>query len=264
MSVLGEIGSPGSIAPLIMSAESGEDTGFYRPALFALALIPPTDESIAFANAQLTAGVAERRQVAGLVYLAQIRHAPSADLVARFTDDALTPGLRSTGLYLGARLGVPGAFAAIEAALQQATERSEFEFLLTSLGEAATSAEEFTRVASSAGFTDGSFSYRQELTYCAFLTAAGDRKVELAFEVLGDGGMWQRREAIRYLVETDPQGTVDRLTGGMGQFLPINKLLRLSSALQLLYSESRRMGYQLEQTDEGYVLTRFQTSNGVI
>lgn len=264
MSVLGEIGSPGSIAPLIMSAESGEDTGFYRPALFALALIPPTDESIAFANAQLTAGVAERRQVAGLVYLAQIRHAPSADLVARFTDDALTPGLRSTGLYLGARLGVPGTFAAIEAALQQATERSEFEFLLTSLGEAATSAEEFTRVASSAGFTDGSFSYRQELTYCAFLTAAGDRKVELAFEVLGDGGMWQRREAIRYLLETDPQGTVDRLTGGMGQFLPINKLLRLSSALQLLYSESRRMGYQLEQTDEGYVLTRFQTSNGVI
>ena len=79
--------------------------------------------------------------------------------------------------------------------------------------------------------------------------------------MLGDSGKWQRRKAIRYLIETDPQGTVDRLTGGMGQFMPLNKLLPLSSALQLLFSEGRRMGYNLEQTDEGYVLTRFQTSN---
>ena len=78
--------------------------------------------------------------------------------------------------------------------------------------------------------------------------------MELAFEVLADNGQWHRREAIRYLIATDPQGTVDRLTGDLGRVLPLNKLLPLSSAIQLLLSESRRMGYRLEQTDQGYVL----------
>ena len=255
MSVLGETGSSSSTAPLIEAAETWADGGFYRPALFALALIPATDESIAFANAQLAAGVTERRQVAGLVYLAQIRHDPSADLVARFTDSTQSPRLHSAGLYLAARLGVSGTAAAIEAALQQTTERSELEFLLTSLGEAAASPAEFTRVASAAGFTESSFSYRQQLAYCTFRTAPDDRKADLAYEVLADNGTWQRREAIRYLIETDPQGAVDRMTGGVGQFLPLHKLLPLSTSIQLLFSESRRMGYQLEQTDEGYVLT---------
>ena len=85
--------------------------------------------------------------------------------------------------------------------------------------------------------------------------------MELAYVVLGDNGAWQMREAIRYLVEADLQGAVDRMTGGVGQFLPLNKLLTLSSQIQLLYNEGRRMGYQLEQTDEGYVLTRIQSSN---
>ena len=177
-------------------------------------------------------------------------------MVAQYTDDALSPRLRTVGLYLGARLGVQGTAAAIEAALQQTTERSERETLLTSLAEAAASPEEFTRVASAAGFTERSFSYRQQLAYCTFRTGADDRKVELAYAVLGDGGRWQRRETIRYLIATDPQGSVDRLTGGIGQFLPLNKLLPLSRAVQLLLSESRRMGYRLEQTDKGYVLTR--------
>jgi len=260
VNVIGEIGSVSSTAPLIEAAETWPDGGFYRPVFFALALIPPTAESVAFANAQLAAGVTERRQVAGLVYLAQIRHAPAADLVAQFTDDVLSPRLRSVGLYLGARLGVQGTASVIEAALQQTTERSELETLLTDLAEAAASSEEFTRAASAAGFTERSFSYRQQLAYCAFRTAADDRKVELAHEVLGDSGQWHRREAIRYLIATDPQGTVDRLTGGIGQFLPLNNLLPLSSAIQLLFSESRRMGYRLEQTDKGYVLTKIQSS----
>ena len=194
------------------------------------------------------------------VYLVESEHAPAADLVSQFTDDAMSPRLRSAGLYLGARLGVQGTAAAIETALQQTTDSSELETLLTSLAEAAASQEEFTRVASAAGFTERSFSYRQQLAYCAFRTAADGRKVELAYEVLGDSGQWQRREAIRYLIATDPQGTVDRLTGGIGQFLSLNKLLPLSNAIQLLFSESRRMGYRMEQTDEGYVLTRIQSS----
>jgi hypothetical protein len=260
VNVIGEIGSVSSTAPLIEAAETWADGGLYRPVLFALALIQPTPESVAFANAQWAPGVTERRQVAGLVYLAQIRHAPAAALVAQLTDDTLSPRLRTVGLYLGARLGVQGTAATIEAALQQTTERSELETLLMSLAEAAASPEEFTRTANAAGFTDSSFSYRQQLAYCAFRTAPDDRKSVLAYEVLGDNGHWQRREAIRYLIATDPQGTVDRLTGGIGQFLPLNKLLRLSSAVQLLLSESRRMGYRLEQTDKGYVLTRIQSS----
>ncbi len=260
VNVIGEIGSVTSTVPLIDAAEARADGGFIRPVLFALALIPPTTESVAFATAQLAPGMTERRQVAGLVYLAQVRHAAAVGRVAQFTDGALSPRLRSVGLYLGARLGVPGVAAAIEDALQRTTDRSELETLLTGLAEAAASPEEFTRIATAAGFTEGSFSYRQQLAYCAFRTAADDRKVDLAFEVLGDNGQWQRREAVRYLIATDPQGTVDRLTGGIGQFLPLDKLLPLSSAVQLLLSESRRMGYRLVQTDAGYVLKRLPSS----
>lgn len=73
--------------------------------------------------------------------------------------------------------------------------------------------------------------------------------------MLGDGGQWQRREAIRYLIENDPQGTVQRLTGGVAQYLPLHQLLPLSSAVQLLFSEGRRLGYRLEYSDSGYVLS---------
>ena len=208
VNVIGEIGSVSSAAPLIEAAEARADGGFYRPVLFALALIPPTTESVAFANAQLAVGVTERRQVAGLVYLAQIRHAPAADLVAQFTDDALSPRLRSAGLYLGARLGVQGTAAAIEAALQQATERSDLETLLTSLGEAAASPEEFTRVASAAGFTERSFSYRQQLAYCAFRTAADDRKAKLAYEVAPA----ERKRLTRVAKRLEALGYLERIT----------------------------------------------------
>ena len=255
MSVIGEIGSARSTAPLIQAAQTRGDGGFYRPALFALALIPPTDEALAFANAQLVSGVAERRKIAGLVYLAQIRHSPAAALVTQFTEDDLSLKMRSAGWYLGARLGVPGIAAAVEQALQQATDRSDLEALLQSLAEAAGSPEEFARVAESVGFTDRSYSYRQSLAYCAFRNAANEHKVDLAHQVMASGGRWQRREAIRYLIATDPQGTVDRITGGHGQSLPLHMLLPLSTGVQLLFSEGRRMGYRLQQTDEGYVLT---------
>jgi hypothetical protein len=59
---------------------------------------------------------------------------------------------------------------------------------------------------------------------------------------------------VRYLIAADPQATLDRLTGGVGQYLPLHQLLPLSSGLQLFFSESRRMGYRLEQTDAGYML----------
>jgi hypothetical protein len=252
--VLGEIGSTTSIAPLIEAAQTWADGGFYRPAFFALALIPPTAESLAFAEAQLASGVEERRQIAGLVYFAQIRHAPAAVWVAPFTEANLTPRLRSAGFYLGARLGVPGIDAAIAEALQQAPERTELEFLLQSFAEVAETQEVFIELAESLGFSERSYKYKQDLAYCAFRTAPEAQKVELALEILGSGGQWHRREAVRYLIATDPQATLDRLTGGVGQYLPLHQLLPLSSGLQLFFSESRRMGYRLEQTDAGYML----------
>ncbi len=256
MSVLGEIGSARSIGPLIASAGMRDSGGMYRPALFALALLPPTDEAVAFARAQLANGVNQRRQVAGLVYLAQIRHAPSAALVTPFTDVALTPRLRSAGLYLGARLKVPNIVSTIETALLQTSQRSELETLLISLSEATSDINEFSRIATAAGFTETSLSYRQALAYCEFLNAKRDRKKTWAYKVLEDNDIWQRRAAISYLLETDPQGTVEKLTGSVGQLLPLNQLLSLSTTVQLLFSESRRMGLRLEQTAEGYQLKK--------
>ncbi len=256
MKVLGEIGSARSIAPLIQAAKTRSDGGLYRPALFALALLAPTEEAIAFAYAQLADGVGERRRIAGLVYLAQVRHEPATVLVSRFTQDTLPLRTRAAGWYLGARLGVPDVAASVAAALQQTTDRSELEALLHSLAEAATSPEEFARIANSVGFTERSSSYRQSLAYCAFRTAPGKKKTELAYQVLGDGRTWHRREAIRYLLATDPRGTVDKMTGGIGQWLPLHMLLPQSANLRLLFSESRRMGYEMRLTDKGYVLIR--------
>lgn len=256
INVLGEIGNPGSTAPLIAAAETSKEGGFQRPVFFALALIPPTAESLEFANAQLANAVSERRQIAALVYLAQIRHAPAEALVARFSAAGLSPRLRSAGLYLGARLGVAGIAGAVTTALQRTQERAELDMLLTTLAEAATDPAEFTRVANAAGFSERSLNYRKNLAYCTFRTAPREAKVAMAREVMADGNQWQRREAIRYLIATDPQGTIDLMTDGIGQFLPLHKLMPLSSGSQLLFSESRRMGYELRQTEAGYVLSR--------
>jgi len=256
MNALGEIGSPSSIEPLIAAAESSAEDALYRAALFALALILPTDEALGFARAQLATGVPERRQIAVLVYLAQIRSELPADVVAQYVNPAQSARLRTAAIYFKARLGHEDALAGIRAALQQTPDRSELETLLVSLAEVVSSPEEFARVASLTGATSASSSYREALAYCDFRTASGDDKVALAFKLLENGGMWQRRAAIRYLISADPQGTLDRMTGGYGQMLPLNKLMTSSSGMQLLFSESRRMGYILEQTAAGYALTK--------
>lgn len=61
---------------------------------------------------------------------------------------------------------------------------------------------------------------------------------------------------MRYLLALDPRDTVNKMTGGIGQWPPLHMLLPQSAGLQLLFSESRRMGYTLPQTDRGYALTR--------
>ena len=82
-------------------------------------------------------------------------------------------------------------------------------------------------------------------------------KAEFAYEVLGDGGMWQRREAIRYLIENRPtrhSRSVDR--GALVSFFRSTSCCRFPPQHSFLFSESRRMGYRLEQTDKGYRLDK--------
>ncbi len=255
LNVIGEIGSVASVDHVIRAASSGADGGLHRSAFFALALIPSTPTALAYAESQLADGGGEARQVSALIYLAQIRHPGSSSLVSRFTADGVPAKVRSAGFYLGARLGTPGIAGRVAVALAQSTDRAELEALLQSLAEAAPDVAEFESVATGVGFGEPSFSYRQSLAYCAFRTAADGQKVELAYRVLAEGGSSYRREAMRYLIGVDHQGTVDRLTGGIGQFMPLHMLLPQSGTVQLLFSESRRMGYTLELTDEGYVLT---------
>jgi hypothetical protein len=259
MIVLGEIGSPSSVQPLIEAAQARTDGGYHGRALRALALLPASPKSIAFANAQLADGVPQRQQIAGLVYLAQIRHAPAAASVTRFTREGLAPRVRAVGFYLGARLGLPGLTAPIVAAHRQSNDPSDRSLLLQSLATLAADRAEFENLATSLGYSDGPNDYRKNLAYCAFRTAsntAPDEKVELAFKVLANGQIWHRREALQYLIATDPKGTVQRLTGGIGQFMPLHKLMPQSANVQLLFSEGRRQGYRLELRDNGYVLDK--------
>lgn len=256
ISILGEIGDPSSIGPLISAAENSPDGGLYRAALFALALIPPTDEAIAFALAQLEPSVPQRRQTAALVYLAQIRHGLVAEQITRYAETSPSTQLKVAALYFHAHVSTPGTVAAIEAAMQVTTDRTELETLLASLAEAALSIEDFERIARQAGITKASNNYRQAHDYCKFRTAQGQQKVELASKVFADSNVWQRREAIGFLIKTDPKATVAKMTGGMGQVLPLHKLLSASSGMQLLFSESRRMGFRLEQIPEGYRLVK--------
>jgi hypothetical protein len=256
INILGEIGHVSSVGPLISTAEKSVDGGLYRPALFALALMPPSDEAIAFALAQLKPGVSHRQQTAALVYLAQIRHASAGAQVISFAEANPSTQLKVAALYFRAHVGTPGTVAAIEAAMQTTTDRSELETLLVSLGEAVSTIEEFERIANQVGIDRRPYKYRQMHDYCKFRIASGQEKVDFAFKVFADNSVWQRREAVRFLVKTDPQGTMANMTTGMGQILPLHKLLSLSSGMQLLFTESRRMGLQLEQTLEGYVLVK--------
>ncbi len=256
MSILGEIGNASSTGPLISAAEKSVDGGLYRPALFALALMPPTDEAVAFALAQLDPGLPQRQQTAALVYLAQIRHGSVGEQVVRYAEASPSTQLKVAALYFRAHVGTPGTVAAIEAAMQTTTDRSELETLLFSLSEAVSRIEDFERIADQVGIAKRPYQYRHSHDYCKFRTAQGQEKVEAAFQVFSDNNVWQRREAIRFLVKTDPQGTMEKMTGGMGQILPLHKLLSVSSGMQLLFSESRRMGLRLEQTLQGYVLVK--------
>jgi hypothetical protein len=256
LSVLREIGSPHSTGPIIGAAQARADGGLHGPALLALALLPVSAEAVAFAQAQLVAGVSPPRQAAALFYLARIRHAPAAARVEAFTRLDLPPRVRSAGLYLGARLGVPGLAASVATGLEQATDRGVKQALLRGLAAAAADGAEFQTLAEASGFTEASRVYQQNLAYCRFRTALSGDKADLAYRVLESGQTWDRREAIRYLIDADPQGTVDRLAGGIGRFMPLHELLALSAPVQLLFGESRRLGYRLTHTGQGYALKK--------
>ena len=256
LAAISEIGSTTSVGPILQMARSRADGLLYRPAFQALALIDPTPRSIDFAREQLGGAVAPAWRAAALVYLGQIRYEPATANMETYAGPNTPPRVRVAAFYLGARLGLPGVVQHVEAALVRTTDPAERDALLEALGEGAVSVREFERVAAVAGIADNLASYQQALAYCAFRTTGTDAKIEQAYKLLTAGAPNHRREAIRYLVANDRERLVRNVTGGAGSVMPLHMLLPQSNAVQMLFSEGRRMGYALEHTGRAYVLRK--------
>ena len=253
LSVIAEIGAPRSAGPLLEAAASRPDGLLYGPVLAALAQLPATDRTVAFARDQLADGIAPAWKAAALIYLGRIRYTPAAPSVAEYSAAKYPLQVRAAALYLGARLGLPGMYEEAVARLQENSVQ-ERSMLLRVLAETAPSAAVLTEAAIAYGWHARSPDLQQMAAYCAFRTSDPADRVRLAYPLLAQPDPSYRRTAMRYLIEHDREQLTARVTGGAGSVLPLHLLLPRSPPVLLLFSQGRRLGYALEHTGWEYVL----------
>ena len=196
LSVIAEIGAPHSVGPLLQAAASRPDGLLYGPVLMALAQLPASERSVAFARDQLADGIAPAWKAAALIYLGRIRYAPALPSVAEYSAAHHPLQVRAAALYLGARLGVAGMFEAATERLQAQPVR-ERSMLLRVLGEAAPSVAALSETAMMFGWHARSPDLQQMIAYCAFRTSEPTDRVRFAYPLLAQPDPEFRRMAMR-------------------------------------------------------------------
>jgi len=257
LQVVGEIGDPSSISPILEVIRLNLGTpGLLKAGFQALALTPPSDEARDLADELLQGNdsLAVRQQA--LVYLAAIRDPEASQIARRYSSVGVDPELRVVGLLLAARLGDDGVLPAILELLPVTRDRSYREVLLPALGELSDSAS-FTAFTTEHPDIAGAESIRKIGNMVAFRHTKGDEKIELAQQLIQSGNPWDRREAVAFLVEEDhPEVLARYLQLSPYDGLPLPTTVVHSPRAVSILAQVRRMGYRVEETPEGFTLVR--------
>jgi hypothetical protein len=255
--VLGEIGDSRSIRPVIdFTRTHAENRAVLGAGLRTLTLMPTSAATFEFAGELFGEGSSPLMRQQALVYLAAVRDRRGAAFAREYSAAEIEPEVRVAGLLLAARLGDRQVLPAIINLLETTEDRSYREVLVRALGELSTpdSLNAFAETSPSYG---GAVSFRDIQRLVEFRHAEGDRKLELARRVIEKGHPWDRREAVRFLVEerhTEILFGYLQLYPGAG--LPLLKTVVVSPGGIPIFAQIRRMGYRVEETREGLVLVR--------
>ncbi len=157
-------------------------------------------------------------------------------------------------LFLAARLGDEQALPSIVEMLEGDRDRSREEVLLRALAEL-TTPDRFRALVPLRSGRQESAAYRTALKLSEFRTAAGVDKTTLAVELIKTGERRDCREAARYLLEQDQLAVLeDMLNVYPAVVYPLHAVIMSSSVAQIILVEGRRLGFEIEETPEGFRL----------
>ncbi len=252
LQVLGEIGDPRSVRPMIDFTRRNADNRTYLGAgLRALALMPPSAETFNFARELLEAERTSVMKQQALIYLASVREPLGLEIARALSAPATEPDVRVAALLLAARLGDSSAQAAIVEMLQTTEDRSYTDVLLRALAELSTP-EEFDAFGDTHPDLRDTQSFRDMRPLVAFRRSEGDLQLEAARDLIASGHPWDRRDAVRYLVdEGHGKVLVGYLQYGPPSGTPLLKRILNSPRGVQIFAQIRRMGYRIEETPEG-------------
>jgi HEAT repeat protein len=257
LQILGEIGDPRSVKPVIEFTRRNAGNRTYLGAgLRALALMSPSAETFEFARELLGEERTPLMKQQALVYLASVRERRGLEIARGFSKPSNEPDVRVAALLLAARLGDAEVRPAIIEMLESSDDRSYRDVLLRALAELSTPDvfEAFGEATPSLGQTA---SFRDMRPLVVFRHAEGEPKVEAARHLVRSGHPWDRRDAVRFLVEG---GHAEVLSGylRLGYFTgqPLLKNILHSPRGVQIFAQIRRLGYRVEETGDGLALVR--------
>jgi hypothetical protein len=250
INILGAIGDKRSIKPIIETAHQMKETAqVYKYAFLALAKMPMTEASFAFAREQLELEREPIVHASALIYFAIRKDQRALKWAKKYSSSDAEPRVRNAALYLSARLGDKDAVETILVSLKNETKRSEQEILLRSLAEL-TSPEEFQRLTGKLEISKDSKHYKNTLWISEFRNATDDKKSVYAEKLIDSSVLWDRREGVRYLIKENQEEILRKylLTDPRVE-LPFTLEAMQSPVGLLIIVEARKMGYRIEQTD---------------
>lgn len=258
MTVLGEIGDLSSTPHIIATAQTYQDNAYiYQNAFLALSKIPQTQQARAFADSLLSGNHSALSQRSALVWYAQHRDQSASHWARKYSEPTVSEELRYAALYLAARLNLEHTQANIKQELLFDSDRTRRRNLLRALAEVA-SVDDFKSIAKQSKIAQHlRRDYEIHLLACRFRHADGKNKLAIAKQLLEKRDPVYKREVIRYLIKQQLTEVLSNYLGLNNRYgLSSEMVLQISPTAQLVFSEARRLGYQLKVSEDGLTLQK--------
>ncbi len=254
ISMLGVIGDQSSIQPVLKTLLADPDL-VHKVAFLSLSHMPVTDEAFSFVEKQLINSNSNKVKQSALVYFAQEKESRAKKWIDQYSDTA-DPDLRLAALYLAARLHDQRAKDSIIALLMDNPDRSDQGLLLRSLAELVPP-DEFQETIKKSEINPTSKKYYEALWLSEYRNATSTKKAGAARKLLQSEYLWDRREAVQYLIGQNRADILEHfLLVDPRVELPYMVEVQGSHVGQLVVLEAKKMGYLIEETDEGIRLSK--------